>query len=135
MNWRQLFDLKGVNLWLIGAGIGWNVFWTFGALVLAYISLRDLRVDQDAVQVGLMIGGFVGPLLSGWLLGRMAADERGPTYGIIGSLGSVFILLFILLPTGGVLGVMVALVAVAGGLCGGLLSQHQRPRGQGGVSN
>jgi len=127
MSWKQIFDLRGTNLWLIGASIGWNVIWTFVTLLAAYRALGGLENAVPVVQLGLMLSAFVGPFLSGWLTGRLAADGRGPTYGTIGSLGSVVLILIVLLPSG-ILGLLVAVVALAGGLNGGLLSQGRRAR-------
>jgi hypothetical protein len=124
MNWKQIFNLRGTNLWLIGAGVGLNVSWMFATFLIAY---RVLGRSQNivVVQLALMISAFVGPFLNGWLTGRLAADGRGPTYGAIGSLGSVVLILIVLLPSG-ILGLLVAIVALAGGLNGGLLSQRRR---------
>jgi hypothetical protein len=126
MNWKQLFNLRGTNLWLIAAGVGWNAIWSFVTLFVGYRVL-GLTSAVSAVQLGLMVSAFVGPFLGGWLTGRMAADGRGPTYGVIGSLGSVGLILVTILPTG-ILGLLVAIVALAGGLNGGLLSGDRRPR-------
>jgi sugar phosphate permease len=78
-----------------------------------------------------MGGTFVGTFLVGWFIGKWANDNRGPTYGLISSLGSVALILFIILPAGGNLGLMVAIMALAGGLNGGLASLKRRtpPRG------
>jgi hypothetical protein len=77
-----------------------------------------------------MVSMFIGAFLIGWLIGRWADDWRGPTYGLISSLGSVGLILLIILPAG-VLGVLVAIMALVGGLNGGLVSLKRRapPRG------
>ena len=127
MSWKQIFDLRGTNLWLIGASLGWNAIWTFVTLFVAYRALGGSESAVSIVQLGLMLSEFVGPFLSGWLTGRLAADGRGPTYGVVGSLSSVVLILIVLLPSG-ILGLLVAVVALAGGLNGGLLSQGRRAR-------
>jgi len=126
MNWRQLFNLRSTNLWLIGVGIGWNVVWTFVTLLIAFRVLSRNESMVPAIQLMLMVSAFLGPFLSGWFTGRLAADGRGPTYGVIGSLVSVVLTLVVLVPSG-ILGLLVAVVALAGGLNGGLLSQRRRP--------
>ncbi|UCC61517.1 MAG: hypothetical protein JSV36_11975 [Anaerolineae bacterium] len=127
MNWKQIFDLRGTNLWLIGASVGWNVIWTFVTLFVAYRALGGDESAVSVVQLALMLSEFAGPFLCGWLTGRLAADGRGPTYGVVGSLSSVVLILIVLLPSG-ILGFLVAVVALAGGLNGGLLSQSRRAR-------
>ena len=127
MNWKRLVDLRGTNLWLIAAAVGCNVIWTSLTLFIGVFVLDSSESAILIVQLGLIVSEFLGPLLSGWLIGRMAADGRGPTYGVIGSLGSVGLILFMLLPTG-IIGLMVAVVALAGGLNGGLLSEGRRRR-------
>ena len=127
MNWKQLFDLRGTNLWLIAAAVGCNVLWTLLTLFTGVFVLANDESATAIVQLGLMISEFLGPFFSGWFIGWTAADGRGPTYGVIGSLGSVGLILFMLLPTG-IIGLMVAVVALAGGLNGGLLSEGRRRR-------
>jgi hypothetical protein len=125
MNWKALFNLRGINFWWLASGIGLNLSW---AVVVLLFVFRVLSVGIDTVenmQLVLMVGFFLGPLLIGWLIGRWADDGRGPTYGLIGSFGSLALILFVVLPSGP-LGLLVAAVALAGGLNGGLLSQRRR---------
>jgi hypothetical protein len=127
MNWQQLFNLRGTNLWLIGSSIGLNVIWTFFSLFVGFRILSQAEEAVAIVQVGLMVSAFIGPFLGGWLTGKVAGDGRGPTYGVIGSLGSVMLILITLLPTG-ILGLMIAAVALAGGFNGGMFSEGRRSR-------
>jgi len=125
MNWKALFNLRGINFWWLASGIGLNLSW---AVVVLLFVFRVLSVGIDTVenmQLVLMVGFFLGPLLIGWLIGRWADDGRGPTYGLIASFGSLALILFVVLPSGP-LGLLVAAVALAGGLNGGLLSQRRR---------
>jgi len=66
--------------------------------------------------------------LGGYFAGKIAADGRGPAYGVYGSLGSVAVFLYVLLSSGGILGIMVAASAVFGGLNGGLFSVRKPKR-------
>jgi hypothetical protein len=125
MNWQQLFNLRGTNLWLIGANVGWNVIWALFSLFIGANILSRAEEAVAIVQVGLMVSAFIGPFLGGWLTGKVASDGRGPTYGVIGSLGSVMLILITLLPAG-ILGLMIAAVALAGGLNGGVFSEGRR---------
>ena len=123
MNWRFLFNLKGLNFWLLASGIGLNLIWTFLILMFTVGALDNDQNARPGGQVWMMIGIFIGAFLIGWLISKMAADNRGPTYGLIGSLGSVLLLIFVLLPAGE-LGLLAAGAALAGGLNGGLFSQR-----------
>jgi hypothetical protein len=125
MNWKALFNLRGTNFWWLASGVGLNLSW---AIVVLLFVFRVLSAGIDTVenmQVVLMIGFFLGPLAIGWLVGRWADDGRGPTYGLIGSFGDLPLILYVILPSGP-LGLLVAVVALAGGLNGGLLSQRRR---------
>ena len=122
MNIREIFNLKGTNYWYIGNSVGLNILWTGITLVTSYYFLEKSPETAILIQIGLMMSFFLGPLLAGFLTGLLASDGRGLTYGVIGSLGSAAFALFMILPTGGILGVMLALIALAGGLNGGLFS-------------
>ena len=127
MNWRELFDLRGINFWLLGAAVGLNGIWTF---ITMFFSFRMLSLSEnaaDSAQLTLMVSTFLGTFLVGWLTSRMADDGRGPTYGVVGSVGSLALIIFVLLPAG-LLGLLVAGIALAGGLNGGLLGHRRRPR-------
>jgi len=126
MNWKALFNLHGINFWWLASGVGLNLGWA--AIVLLFV-FRVLSAGIDTVenmQLVMMVAFFLGPLLIGWLIGRWADDGRGPTYGLISSFGGLLLILYAVLPSGP-LGLLVALVALAGGLNGGLLSQRRRP--------
>ncbi len=126
MNWKALFDLRGTNFWWLASGIGLNLGW--GVIVLLFV-FRILSTGTDTVenmQLVLMIAFFLGPLLIGWLIGRWADDGRGPTYGLIGSFGGLPLIVYTILPSG-LLGLLIAVVALAGGINGGLLSRRRRP--------
>jgi hypothetical protein len=126
MNWKALFNLRGINFWWLASSIGLNLSW---AVVVLLFVFRVLSAGIDTVenmQLVMMVGFFLGPLVIGWLIGRWADDGQGPTYGLIGSFGSLVLVLYAVLPSGP-LGLLVAVVALAGGLNGGLLSQRRRP--------
>lgn len=126
MELRNLFDLKGLNIWLLASGIGLNGIWAMLILILSLQFLQAGPENAGNVQVGILIALFAGNFFTGWLLGKWAHDLRGPTYGLVGSFGSVGVILYALLPTGGVIGLMAALVALAGGFNGGVASLPRR---------
>ena len=125
MNWKQLLDLHGINFWLLASGIGMNMIWTFISLLIAFYSLPRVEDATGTIQLGLMVSLFLGTFLIGWLIGKLADDGRGPTYGLISSLGSLMLILIAVLPAG-IFGLLVAIVVLAGGLNGGLFSQRRR---------
>jgi hypothetical protein len=66
--------------------------------------------------------------LGGYIFGKLAGDGRGLTYGVVGSSGSVVLCLILVLPSGGLLGIMLAVISIAGGINGGLLClRNYRP--------
>jgi hypothetical protein len=121
MNWKSLVNFSGLNYWLLASGIGLNLIFTFIIIFLSFDSLTTNPQAPELIQIGLMVAIFFSTFLTGWLLGRMADDNRGPTYGLIGSLGSVGLIIPLLLPAG-ILGFLLAVVALAGGLNGGIMS-------------
>jgi len=126
MKAKWLFNLKGINYWYLASAIVLNLFWTLGAgLVLTMLIQEQVLSDSGNVQLILLVVSFIGPFLIGWLIGRMAADGRGPTYGLFGSFGSVGVLLSVALPSG-IVGLMLIVVAIAGGLNGGMASIRSR---------
>jgi len=125
LNWRDIFSFRGVNLWHLASSVGWNILWTGGSLVFSIYFLEKSPDSYLVIQLGLMITIFVVSLAAGLLFGKLGADGRGLTYGVIGSLGSAMLSLFIILPSGGLLGLMLAAIALAGGLNGGLLSMRK----------
>jgi len=128
VNWKDLFNLRGLDLWLVGVSFGWSVLWAFVSLLVAFLVLRANPDAAGTAQTGLMLSAFLGSLLSGWLLGRRAADGRGLTYGLITGLITAVLFGIVLIPIGGMLGLLVAAVSLAGGLNGGLLSLRRPPR-------
>lgn len=122
MNWRKIFELRGLNYWMIGSAIGWNLV---AGLVLLILSFQVLRLEQggfEIIQIALIVGAFVIAALGGYVSGKIAGDGRGPAYGVYGSLGGVILFLYVLLSSGGLFGLIVAASAIFGGLNGGLLS-------------
>ena len=122
MNLKEIFNLQGINLWHIASSVGWNILWTSASLLVTYYTLEKIPEAVTIFQIGLMLVVFLVSLTAGYIFGRLADDGRGMTYGAIGSLGSVALALFIVLPSGGILGLKLAIIAIAGGLNGGLFS-------------
>ena len=122
MNWKKIIDPKGSNMWVLASTISWNVLWTLLTLFITYTTLSGESKALTTYQLGIMISLFIGAFLGGWVGGKIGADNRGPTYGVLGSLGSVVPVVIALVPAGGVFGILVAAITIAAGLNGGLLS-------------
>jgi hypothetical protein len=125
MDWKSLVNLSGLNYWLIASGIGLNLIFTYLAIFLSFYGLNVEPQAVEGTQLILMAVTFLSNLLTGWLIGWMADDNRGPSYGLMSSLGSVGLIVTVILPTG-ILGILLAVVALAGGINGGILSLRRR---------
>jgi hypothetical protein len=128
MNWQKMFQLRGLNYWLIGSAFGWNLLAGLGLLILGFQVLRLEQGGFEIIQILLIIGAFFIAALGGYFAGKIASDGRGPAYGVYGSLGGVAVFLYVLLSSGGILGIMVAVSAVFGGLNGGLITVRNSKR-------
>lgn len=118
---KKLFNIKGLNFWVVTSGIGFNLIWSVAILVFTANRLTEDPSFASTAQLIFIAAAFLGCMFTGWFSAWMAADGRGPTYGIITSLGAALPFGIILIPSG-ITGLLVTLVALAGGLNGGLLS-------------
>jgi len=123
---KSLFDIRGTNGWIIALSVAANLVWSFFAMVGA-LYLLDTGGDTGLVQAGLLLVEFIGPFLIALYCGWTAFDDRGPTYGIVGALGSVFIILITLLASGGI-AILLSVAVLAGGFNGGALTRYRGRR-------
>ena len=130
MDLKELLNLQGLNYWLLASGFGLNAVLTVMVFILLLQFLENQVGTVGGIQLMMMVGLFGVNFVTALLVGKMANDLRGPTYGIIGSLSSAVITLFVLIPTGGVFGLLAAVVALAGGFNGGVMTLPRHPRGQ-----
>ncbi len=128
MNWKKLINPKGTNIWVLASVLGWNVLWALLTLFITYTLLSGEEQILTIHQTGMMFSFFFGAFAGSWVGGKVAADNRGPTYGVIGSLGGVVPVVSALVPAGGMFGILAAIVTIAGGLNGGILSVRPTPR-------
>ncbi len=126
MDWKELTNLNGINWWLLLSGGGINFIWASGVLIWALQTISEERSTINSIQVWLLLGLFLGPFLVGLMLGKWAADGRGPTYGIISTIISLGVIGYALIPNG-IIGLLALMVHLMGGLNGGLLSQPRGP--------
>lgn len=127
MNLKSLFNIRSTNTWIIAMSIAANLIWSFFVFIVAFyfIDIGDRLPGQ--VQIGLLVAEFIGPLVIGWFCGWLAFDDRGPTYGVIGGLGSVLMIIITLITSGGI-AILLSIVALAGGFNGGALSRYRGKR-------
>lgn len=127
MSFRRLIDLHDLNWWLVLGGIGCDFLLMVAVTWGAASVLRRGEGMAEVSQVILILGTFLVTFATGFLTGWMGRGN-GATYGLISSAGSL-VVVAIGLPLG-ILALLVAVVALAGGLNGGLLSErwHRRVR-------
>ena len=122
MNLRKLFDLSDINYWLLVSGFALDAILTFMILILLLQFLAGSGGTLGLIQMGLMLAIFAANFATAWLVGKMASDLKGPTYGIVSSISSAAIVMVVMVPAGGVFGLLAAVVALAGGFNGGVAS-------------
>ena len=127
MNRKSLFDIRSANGWIIALGVAANLLWSFFTFVVAFYVLDVSGEPIETVQVGLLLSEFIGPFIIGWFCGWLAFDDRGATYGAMGALGSVFMILLTLLASGGI-AILLSIAALAGGFNGGALTRYRGKR-------
>ena len=127
MNRKSILDVRGVNGWIIALGVAANLLWTFFTLIIGFYILDVSGGNIETVQVGLLISEFIGSFIIGWFCGWLAFDDRGATYGVVGALGSVLMILFTLLASG-VIAILLSIAALAGGFNGGAITRYRGRR-------
>jgi hypothetical protein len=127
MNRNSFFDVRGANGWILALAIAANLLWSFFTFIIAFYALDVSGRTIETVQVGLLMSEFIGPLLIGWFCGWLAFDDRGATYGVVGTLGSVFMILLTVLTSGGI-AMMLSMAALAGGFNGGAITRYRGSR-------
>lgn len=120
---NRLFNLKGLNFWLLGTALGFNLFWALLLVVVGYAVISQNKLNSDLIQAGMLVASFVGPFFIGWFVSKMAGDLRGPSYGLIGSFGGLIPIVVVLVPSG-IFGIIIAFTALLGGLNGGLFAMR-----------
>jgi hypothetical protein len=127
VNRKSIFGIRGANGWIIALGVAANLLWSFFTLILAFYILDLSGGTIDKVQVGLFVSEFIGSFIIGWFCGWLAFDDRGTTYGVVGALGGVFMILLTLLASGAI-AILLSIAALAGGFNGGAITRYRGRR-------
>ena len=130
MNFKRLFETKGLSFWLLASGIGLNLIYQLVLLVVVNLGIvaSSQASGADLLQVFVLLACLVGPFVIGWVITAMAGDGRGPTYGVYGSFGGAVPLVLAFLSTRSILVLLMVVVTLAGGLNGGAFGEYLRHR-------
>jgi len=121
---RSMLNFRGINWWTLLSGIGLNfIITTFASLGGTYLATNEATAEVYT-RFGpllMVIVLFAVYVLAGFIVAKIA-DDVPTKHSFLSSLGAVFPLIF-----AGVIGlnpflVMLALIAVAGNLNGGMLA-------------
>jgi hypothetical protein len=127
----ELFNLRGINWWTLLGGIGMNFIITiFLALSGAYLGLVEETAEAYA-EFGLpaiVLALFLACGLAGFIVARIA-DDVPVKHSFVASLGAVTPLAAVGILSFNPLPIMMALVAVAGNLNGGMLAMRRSRSG------
>jgi len=121
----KLFDLRGLNTWLFLLSVGINLLLTF-FLFMGLTNWMSQRGGwMESADVLLILGEFLIGYLAGFGITLLAKDDRGPSYGVLGAIGS-FVLVILFMYEAGILALIVAVSALLGGYNGGMLGERIR---------
>jgi hypothetical protein len=126
MNWKEIFSLRGISYLMVLLVTIWTTACDYILLSISYQLAEGAEQVIPVALLGLMGSVFLVAMIGGYLGGKIAKDGRGPAYGIYGSLVSVIMILYTILPN--LTAIPVAFVALFGGLNGGLFSSRRRRR-------
>jgi hypothetical protein len=124
---KNILNFKGLSFWLLGSAIGLNVVWVALMMIFTVIATPKTETPEAPEWLGLVliVAAFLGPFLIALLIGKMASDQRGPTYGLMGALIAALIVAALILPGNVEIGFIMLAVTLLGGLNGGLMSQRR----------
>ena len=130
MNLKRLMNTKGISFWLLASGIGLNLIYLAGLLLLLSLFSGGAAeaAGTDWIQPLLLLACLLGPFVIAWVITGMAGDGRGPTYGIYGSFGAAVPLVLLFLYTRFIIVLLMLVVFLAGGFNGGIFGEYMRRR-------
>ena len=122
MDLKRIFDLKGINWWIMLSGMGMNLGLTyFLSLGMSFAVANEMSGELTIVLV--LLGGLGIPLLTAYVCGRLA-DERYLTYAFYSLIGY----LILAVPgavVGGLFGAFMVLFGILGAYNGGFLAARR----------
>ncbi len=118
----NLFDLRGLKIWVLILGFSLNVLLSL-SLFIGLTGWMAHSWDQiERAEVFLILGEFLIGYLVGFGVTLAAKDRHGPSYGVLGAMGSFFLVIFFMTPVS-ILVLIVAVSALLGGYHGGILGE------------
>ena len=125
---RELFNFQGINWWTLLGGMGLNfVITLFGSLAGAYFATNEATTEayQQHGALLMMLAMFIACGLAGFVIARIA-DDVPVKHSFLSSLGSFVPLLVMAVLTFTPMLLMLAALAAAGNLNGGMLAVRRR---------
>ncbi|MGQ9682664.1 MAG: hypothetical protein ACUVX9_09030 [Anaerolineae bacterium] len=135
MSFGKMFDLGGLNLWIVASGNGLNLILE-GMVFLGAVALgmqgggpAEGASAQGSLlaQAVLMLGSFLGPALVAFICGRMEG-EMYQKYALYTLPGNLILTVPSIVFGGGIMGIMLVVVAVLGALNGARLAEMTATR-------
>ncbi|MBC7315856.1 MAG: hypothetical protein H5T70_05495 [Chloroflexi bacterium] len=128
MSFRDMFNLRGINWWMLLGGVGLNLFISLmSALVGTYLSVNETTADfyMRYGQALMMLAVFILCGLAGFLISRLS-DDVPLKHAFLSSMGAFIPFFAVGVLTFNIMLILVAIVAVAGALNGGILGLPKR---------
>jgi len=125
---RELFNFRGINWWTLVSGLGLNfVITIFGSLGGAYFATNEATAEayQQYGPLLMMLAIFVACGIGGFLVAKIA-DDVPVKHALLSSLGSFVPFLAMAVLTFTPMLLMLAAMAAAGNLNGGMLAVRRR---------
>jgi hypothetical protein len=85
VHFGKVFDIQGLNWWVIASGIGMNFVLTL-ALLLATTVFVTAETNEIVSALSVSVGAFLIPFLTAYVCARVA-DERYLTYAFYPLIG------------------------------------------------
>ncbi len=132
MSFKDLFNLRGINWWMLVGGVGLNLCISLmTALVGTYLSVNEKTADfyMRYGSVLMMLVVFILCGLAGFLISHLS-DDVPLKHAFLSSLGAFVPFFIIGVMSFNIMLILVAIVAVAGAFNGGILGlpkRHSRP--------
>lgn len=123
----KLFDLRGIKIAYLILSIVANVAWVL--LFLSGIDTLLVRYGDQmtGLDTTIMLGIFLGAVLIGFLVAKIAKDKRGHTYGIYGGLVGM-VVAGILMRSSPLLAALTGLMDLLGNFNGATLGEAMNRR-------